>query len=71
MIGKKKKKKKRKGKRSYNLQEPVNQAPFCGSVSNAETVFSNLIRCRGAPLCLIAQAVFSPRGQRAFSMENT
>lgn len=47
------------------------QAPFCGNVSNAETVFSNLILCRGAPLCLIAQAVFSSSGQRAFSMENT
>lgn len=47
------------------------QASFCGSVSNAETVFSNLIRCRGAPLCLIAQAVLSSSGQRAFNMENT
>lgn len=47
------------------------QASFCGSVSNAETVFSNLILWRGAPLCLIAQAVLSSSGQRAFNMENT
>lgn len=47
------------------------QAPFCGRVSKADTVFSNLIRCRGAPLCLMAHACLSSNGQRAFSMENT
>lgn len=54
-----------------NLTSKFIQASFCGSVSNAETVFSNLIRCRGAPLCLMAQAVLSSSGHRAFNMENT
>lgn len=46
-------------------------APFCGSVSNAETVFSNFIRCNGAPLCLMAQACLSSSGQRALSIDRT
>lgn len=56
------------------LQTEINllvQTPFWGNVSNAETVFSNLMRCRGAPLCLIAHATLSSRGHRAFSMEKT
>lgn len=47
------------------------QAPFCGNVSKADTVFSNFIRCKGAPLCLMAQACLSSNGQRAFNIENT
>ncbi|CAG7910955.1 unnamed protein product, partial [Brassica rapa] len=31
--------------------------------------FSNLTRGNSAPLCLMAQAVLSSRGQRAFSIE--
>ncbi|ESQ41841.1 hypothetical protein EUTSA_v10015787mg, partial [Eutrema salsugineum] len=36
-----------------------------------DTVFSNLTRGNGAPLCLMAQAVLSSRGQRALSIEKT
>lgn len=51
--------------------EARSQAPFCGNVSKADTVFSNFTRCNGAPLCLIAQACLSSNGQRAFNIENT
>lgn len=45
--------------------------PFWGRDSKADTVFSNLTRGNGAPLCLMAQAVLSSSGQRALSMEKT
>ncbi|KAH7672250.1 hypothetical protein IHE45_09G043200, partial [Dioscorea alata] len=45
-------------------------SPFCGNVSNADTVLTNLIRGIRAPLCLIAQATLSSRGHRALNIKN-
>ncbi|CAN7067820.1 unnamed protein product [Brassica rapa subsp. trilocularis] len=42
---------------------------FMHGKDNDLQLFSNLTRGNSAPLCLMAQAVLSSRGQRAFSIE--